>query len=69
MIRIPVAFYGFITVRVRTSLLWFVWIWAGPIAGYRTPFPNGTGLTLPALSGEGSKIALRTFLLQHAFPG
>ena len=27
-----------------------------------------TPLTLPALSGEGSKIALRTFLLRHAFP-
>ena len=26
-------------------------------------------LTPPALSGEGSKIALRTFLLRHVFPG
>ena len=25
-------------------------------------------LTLPALSGEGSWIAPKTFLLQHAFP-
>ena len=29
---------------------------------------NTFQLTLPALSGEGSKIALRTFLLRHAFP-